>query len=108
VIFFSFISPRTSRRYDPTYITSKCANHDQFQVVKKTAHHVAHFAASIGSNSDRRAFEDEAQFFKVDAAFAQDSIALLIIPSERTNLCEQSIKVFRHSVPAHSIMGNDT
>src|SRR5665647_2102101 len=40
VIFFSFISPRTSRRYDPTYITSKCANDDQFQVVKKTAHHV--------------------------------------------------------------------
>jgi thymidine kinase len=81
VIFFSFISPRTSRRYDPTHIASQRADDDHFPAIEKSAHHIARFAASIGSNSDRRAFEDEAQFFKVDAAFAQDAIALLVIPS---------------------------
>jgi len=47
--------------------------------------------------SDRRALEEEAQLFEVDATFAQDAITLFVVPSIRTDLCEQPIKVFRHS-----------
>jgi hypothetical protein len=107
VIFFSFIFARTSRRYDPTHATSKCADNDQFQTVKKTAHHVPRFTTSIGSKSDRGAIEDEAQLFKVDAAFAQDAITLLIVPPELTNLREQPLKIFRHSEAPHEL-GCDT
>jgi hypothetical protein len=108
VIFFSFIAPRTSCRYDPTHISSECADNDQFQVVEKSKHHVADFALTVRPPGDRWAIEKEAQFFKIDVTFAQDTITLLIVPSECTDLCEQSFKVVRHSGPAHSIMGNDT
>jgi hypothetical protein len=96
VIFFSFISPRTSRRYDPTHFASQRADDDQFSVIEKTAHHVARFAASIGPNSDRGAFEQEAQFFEVDVSFAKNALAFFVVPSKCTNLRKQPVKIFCH------------
>jgi hypothetical protein len=96
-MFFSFISACSSRRYDPTHISSECADNDQFQIVEKTVHLVAHFTFSIRTMSDHRTLEEEAQFFEVDASFSLDVLALFFIPPERTDLCEQSIKIFRHS-----------
>src|SRR6266508_3562404 len=40
VIFFSFISPRPSCRYDPANITANSANDDHFYVFEKSENHV--------------------------------------------------------------------
>ena len=99
VIFFSFISPRTPRSYDPAHIVPKRADDHHLSAVEKPAHDVARFSTSIGSQCDDRTIEDDAQFLKIDASFAQNANAFCIVPSERTNPCEQLIEVFRHSDP---------
>src|SRR5450759_892628 len=65
VIFLSFIAPRTPRRYDPTHVTSKRTNDDDFYVVEKAEYHVAHFAFSIRAPNERRTIEDYMYVIKV-------------------------------------------
>jgi hypothetical protein len=97
VVFLSFISPRTSCRYDPTQVAPQRADHNNLYVAQKSEHHVAHFAFSIGSPNDRWAIEYEAHIVEVDLPIAQSSFALVVVPAKSANICEQCrVIVFDH------------
>src|SRR5664280_3073458 len=53
VIFFSFISSRSSCRYYPTQVTPKCTYDDDFNVIEKSEHHVACLLYTSPSPRDR-------------------------------------------------------
>jgi hypothetical protein len=97
VVFFSFISPRTSRRYDPTHVAPERTDDDNFYAVEKSEHHVTHFALSIGPPNNDRTIENETRIVEVDLPLAQNSIAFVVVPFEFANAREQrAVIVFDH------------
>jgi len=52
---------------------------------------------TIRSADESVAVENSARILEVDLVIAQVSFALLRIPSELANACEQPLHIFRHS-----------
>jgi hypothetical protein len=98
VIFFSFISACPARCYDPTQIISKHANDCDFSVIEESEDQVPYFAFPIGSVNNSWPIEDEAQLIEVDSPFAQDSIALVVVPTKCANLRKKTAELVSHAV----------
>jgi hypothetical protein len=97
VIFFSFISPRSSRRNDPTQVASERTDEDEFYVLKKAEDLVADLSFAIRSLNDRWTCQNDAHIIEIDLAVPQDCGALFRIPTEVTYAREQLFEIFRHS-----------
>src|SRR5882724_8497812 len=97
VIFFSFISARAPCRDDPAErATDRTCDRDfpPFDVPKDL---IPDFAMTIRSADEGVAVENSAHVLEVDLVIAQIAFALVRIPSEIANACEQPLYFFRHS-----------
>jgi hypothetical protein len=88
VVFLSFISPRSSRRYDPTDIATDRANENDLYVLKKSEGHVAGFASPIRASDERWAIEDVFDIFEVNLALLQIALTLRRVPIEPADMRE--------------------
>jgi hypothetical protein len=98
VIFFSFIFPRSSGRYDPTQVASERTDDGYFPAIKESEHDIARFTFSVGPVNNCRSIKDEAHLVEVDSAFANGPIAFGWVPAKVANPREQFRKFFRHAV----------
>lgn len=98
VVFFSFISPRSPRRYDPAYVVAESTYKDDFDVVEKTKDHVTYFALPVGPPNDDRPLKHNRRVLEGDVPLAKGLLALVRVPIELANFRQQSLKLcFCHS-----------
>jgi hypothetical protein len=97
VIFFSFILPRSSCRYDPALVTPKGTDNGDFSAIEVPEDYVARFTFSIGPISNCRLVENKTHFFEIDATLSNGPISFAIVPTKGANLCEQFRKFVGHS-----------
>src|SRR4029077_7961404 len=96
---FSFISTRSSGRYDPTQFTSERADDGEFYAIEHPKNDIARFTFSVGPINNCRSIKDEAHLVEVNSAFANGPIAFGGVPAKVANPREQFRKFFRHSDP---------
>jgi hypothetical protein len=88
VIFFSFITPRSTRRDESTGFAAERADDDDFSAFDETKDHIADFALSIRSANEGRTLSYPSGISEINLMIAQVRFIFLIIPLERTDPCE--------------------
>jgi hypothetical protein len=100
VIFFSFITPRSTRGDDPAAFAAERADDDRFVAVDEAEDHVSDLALAVGSPDDRRTINHLPGVSEINLVVAPVDFTFAFIPLERSNAREQlpdSVFVFRHS-----------
>src|SRR5580704_9414316 len=97
VIFSSLVAPRPPDRDDPADRAPERTGDRDFFALEIPEDLIPDFAMTIRSADERWAVENSARVLEVDLVVTQVGLALLRIPPELANACEQSLYVFRHS-----------
>jgi hypothetical protein len=101
-----FILPCAPRRYDPDDVCSPREDDSDQSAFQKTYRDPALLLA-VRSTKEHRAVKDLNGILEIDPMLPQVDFALIRIPFETANACEQSLYVFRHSKSPRTL-GPDT
>jgi hypothetical protein len=82
VIFFSFISARSSCRYYPTQIAAQSANDSDLYVIEKSEDDITLLTTAVGPMYDCRSVKNETHFVEVDVPFAESLVTFSGVPTK--------------------------
>jgi hypothetical protein len=63
-------------------LVPKCTDDGDFDAIEKPENYIARFAFPVRPVNHRRSIEDEAHLIEVDSPLAQNSIALVVVPTK--------------------------